>query len=140
MRSARQIVFVVCILLALTSALAVGKQHFSQPRDELFGILFCALVILATIGILGFITQFFAERTSLFLASVFYGFFAGLVATNIIFNIVTGVNYSSLSDCLVGYGLMLLFLGLAVAGLILFQFPSSNKLQNKSLEPTATAP
>ena len=122
------------------SAWSIGQQHFSEPRDELVGTLFCAFVVLSTIGVVGFMTQFFAGRTSLVLTSIFYGFFAGTVATNFVVNIVTGTKYPTWRDYLMSYGLMLLFIGLAVGGLILFQIPSSNKLQNKSLESTATDP
>jgi hypothetical protein len=111
---ANHLAFVLCVLIAIASAFVMGRQHFSEPQDDLEGVLFGALAVLATVGVLGFITQFFAQRTSRVLSSVFFGYFAGIVATNIIINIVSGAKYTSLAYALMGYGLMFLFLGLAI--------------------------
>jgi hypothetical protein len=134
------IAFILCILIATASACVLGHQHFSKPHYELIGVLFGALAVLVGIGVVGFITQFFARRVSLVFSFVFFGYFAGMVATNFIINLVSGTKYSSSSDSLKGYGIMLLFLGLAVAGLILFQASASTNLQNKSQEASAPAP
>ena len=111
---ANHLAFVLCVLIAIASAFVMGRQHFSAPQDDLEGVLFGALAVLATVGVLGFITQFFAQRTSRVLSLVFFGYFAGIVATNIIINMVSGAKYTSLADALMGYGLMFLFLGLAI--------------------------
>ena len=140
MNMARHVILVVCLIMSVVSACLTGWQHFSAPKDQLLGVIFGAVVLLAGIGILGFVTQFFARRTSRVLLSIFFGFLAGIMATNFVCDIIDGTTYSSPSGYLTGYGLMLLFLSLAVTGLVLLQISDSSELQNKALQATAAAP
>ena len=137
MKLVRHIIYVVCILTVATSACLHGYQHVSPPQREYQLILICALGFLTAVGILGFITQFFERRTGQVLSSVFFGFLAGIMATNFISEFVAGTTYSSLTVYFISNGLMLLYFGLAVVGLVLFQISGSNVLQNQSPEPSA---
>lgn len=130
MKSARVTIFAVCILTVTASAYLKGCQYFSKSHNQLSEVIFCALIFLVGIGLLGFIMQFFAKRTAQVLFSVFYGFLAGIMATNFISEMVSGTTYSSTSVYFISYGLMLLFFALAVVGLVLCQIPSPNALQN----------
>ena len=136
MKLAHHIIFIVCILTVVTAACLHGSRYFSHQEDEVPRILFSALTFLAVVGILGFATQFFARRTSRVLSSIFFGFLAGIMATNFVAEILSGTRYSSLSGYLVSYGLMLLFFGLSVIGLVLLY----KVMPNTALEPTPTAP
>lgn len=119
MRLVYHIVFVICILAVATAACLHGSQHFSHPQDEMPRILFSALTFLAAVGILGFVTQFFARRTSQVLSSLFFGFLAGIMATNFVAEIISGTHYSSPSGYFISYGLMLIFFSLSVFGLMM---------------------
>gem|GEM_PF-2627339 len=134
MRLTRHIIFIVCILTVATSACLHGSQHLSPPQSELSRVLFWALVFQTAVGVLGFVTQFFARRTGRVLSSIFFGFLAGIMATNFISELTSGTAYSSPSGYFISYGLMLLFFVLAVVGLVLFQI---DEWPNKSPEPTA---
>jgi hypothetical protein len=127
MKLARYIIFTVCILTVTTSACLHGNRYYLHPQDALERIVFCALVFLTTVGVLGFVAQFFARRASKVLFLIFFGFLAGIMATNFISEIATGTEFSSLKVYFISYGLMLLFFVLAIAGLVLFEFSSSNK-------------
>jgi small-conductance mechanosensitive channel len=137
MNIARHVILVVCLTMAGAAACLTGQQHFSEPEDPLLGVIFGAIAILAVVGVLGFVAQFFAKRTSRVLLSIFFGFLAGIMATNFICDIVGGETYSSLSGYIVNYGLMLLFFCLSVGGLALLQISG---LQNNSLQASATMP
>lgn len=139
MKLLRHTIFVVCILTVGTFACLHGYRNSSHPPSEMGRILFCALAFLTAVGILGFIMQFFARRTGQVLSSVFFGFLAGIMATNFIAEIVAGTTYSSIIVYSISNGLMLLYLGMAVVGLALFQISNSYELQNKSPEPCAVA-
>ena len=109
MRLARHIVFIVCILMVATSVWLHGSQHFSSPQNELSRVLFWALVFQSAVGVLGFVTQFFARRTGRVLSSVFFGFLAGIMATNFISEVASGTEYFSASGYFINYGLMIFF-------------------------------
>jgi hypothetical protein len=117
MRLVHHIVFVVCILAVATAACLHGSRFFSHPQDEMPRILFSALTFLAAVGIFGFVTQFFARRTSRVFSSMFFGFLAGIMATNFVAEIISGTQYLSPSGYFISYGLMLIFFGLSVLGL-----------------------
>jgi hypothetical protein len=119
MALARHLIFLLC-LAAVTAAIIIAVVQSSDGVDvHLRQVVFCALCFLAVIGALGFILQFFFERTAQIMASIFFGFLAGIMATNFISEIISRTTYSSLASCLTSYGLMVLLFGLSVTGLIL---------------------
>ena len=130
MRLAYHLVFFECIAVAAIATFVSARQYFDHSRDQLSAVSFCAICLLLVIGALAYILQFFAKRTGRILAFMFFGFLAGMMATNFISEIVSGTTYPSVSGYLNNYGLMLFVLSMAVAGLTLSDISCSRDLQN----------
>jgi hypothetical protein len=118
MRISRHVIFVVCLTLSIA---VVVWGYFEEKDDQLIEVLYCALCVLMSIGILAFVLQFITKRISSIMTYVFFGFFAGISATNFIFNVVSRITYESWIGYLADYGPMAFFFVLPIAGIALIQ-------------------
>jgi hypothetical protein len=107
--------------MAVVGAALTRQQHVLRPQDQILEVVLWALVVLAAVGMLALVAQFFAKRTASISACVFFGFLAGIMATNFLTDAVSGTQFTTVTGYLTSYGLELLFVALAVAGLVLFQ-------------------
>jgi len=112
------VIFAVCLTLSIA---VVVWGYFQEKDDQLTEVLYCTLCVLMSIGILAFVLQFTKKRISSILACVFFGFLAGIMATNFVSDVVLGVTYESWIGYLVGYGPMVFFFVLPIAGIALIQ-------------------
>lgn len=126
MRLVRHIIFIACLVMAAAGAALTAQQHFAKPEDQLGQVIFWALLLVAGVGSLSFVVQFFAERAAQVLSCLFFGFLAGIMATNFVTDIASGTTFPSVTGYLTSYGLELFFLALSIVGLVLFQ-PSGAK-------------
>ena len=67
MRIARYIIFALCVIMTTSGTVLVGLQYFGDRDDQFLEVLFCALSVLATVGVLGFFFQFIIEKIGFFL-------------------------------------------------------------------------
>jgi hypothetical protein len=117
---ARHIIFLLCIVTVVIAAVVTkALQHSESADPHLRQVLFCALCFLAGSGVIAFALQFFMKWVGHILTCMFFGFFAGIMATNFISEVASGTTFSSLPVYLASYGLMIFFFGLSVVGLIL---------------------
>jgi len=119
MTLARHIIYILCVTTAVAGAVMKGGQHSDGTDVHLQQVLFCALCFLAGIGVLGFALQFFMKRAGHILTCIFFGFLAGIMATNFIAEVASGTTFDSVVGYVASYGLMLFLFGLSVAGLTL---------------------
>ncbi len=119
MTIARHVIFALCLALAIAAVILTAPAYFENRSDQFMQVLFCALCVLISIGILAFLLQFVMRRISTILTSVFFGFLAGVMATNFASDVVSQITYDSWAGYLMGYGMMALVFALAIAGLVL---------------------
>ena len=120
MTLARHVVFFICLAVVVPVALISGWENADDP-DEFGEILFCATCFLSCVGIAGFVIQFAARRIGSIFAYLFFGFFAGLMGTNLLSGILDGVIYDSFTEYLTSYGMMLFLLAFSITGIVLVQ-------------------
>jgi hypothetical protein len=141
MRITRHIVFLLAVAAAAVCAVLVGKQHFAEPEDDFAEVLFCATCVLTGMGALGFVVQFCLPRVGSLLAYLFFGFLAGMMATNFVAEVVSGTRFA---DVPTDYGLMILLFTVAVAGSVLVQTTDRQEVAEHPAapysEPAARSP
>ncbi len=121
MKTVRHTLLIVCLAMAVTGAVLTRQQRVLRPQDQILDVVFWALVVLIGVGMLALVAQFFAKRIASVSACVFFGFLAGIMATNFISDAVSGTRFATVIGYLTSYGFELLFVALAVAGVALFQ-------------------
>ncbi len=119
MTLSRHIISLLCVATAVVAAVLTGIQLSEGAQVQLKLVVFCALCFLAGVGVLGFALQFFTKNAGHILNCIFFGFFAGIMATNFIADVASGTTFHSLSGYLISYGFMVFFFALPVVGLIL---------------------
>src|SRR5258707_15867243 len=97
MRIVRHTIFVVRLAMAVAGAALTRQQHVLRPQDQLLEVVFWALVVLAAVGMLALVAQFFAKRTASISACVFFGFLAGIMATNFLTDAVSGTRFTTIT-------------------------------------------
>jgi hypothetical protein len=128
---------IITLLLAVTAICVTAVTGSRQPPGadaHLNQVLFCAFCVLAAAGVLGFSLQFFMKRTGHVLLSSFFGFFAGIMSTNLISEVANGTTFASAAGYVMSYGGMVLVLALSVAGLALLWIVEGRRIA----EPTAS--
>ena len=140
MRIVRHTIFVVRLAMAVAGAALTRQQHVLRPQDQLLEVVFWALVVLAAVGMLALVAQFFAKRTASISACVFFGFLAGIMATNFLTDAVSGTRFTTITGYLTSYGLELVFVALAVAGLVLFQRTAARPFAEPGASPNGGPP
>ena len=121
MRILRNIIFFICLILSIIAAVLCGRQYFEDKSDQLMEVIFSALCLLSGIGILSILMRYIWKRIGDILAYLFFGFLAGLMGTNIISDLLSGIRYDSLKEYLSSYVLMILIFGLSISGIYLVQ-------------------
>lgn len=119
----RNLILTVCVAVTVVGVIIHWHTYFSKQRDASDEIVFWALFIAASLGSLGLVLQLLATRVAQVLTCLFFGFLAGIMATNFARDIAEGTVFS-MAGYFVSYGLEVLFLALSVIGLILFQGPA----------------
>jgi len=135
MRIVRHTIFGVCLATAVAGAVLTRHQHVLRPQDQLLAVVFWALVVLAAVGTLTLVAQFFAKRTASISACLFFGFLAGIMATNFLTDAVSGTRFTTITGYLTSYGLELFFVALAVAGVILYHLAAASTLAEPGASP-----
>jgi uncharacterized membrane protein YoaK (UPF0700 family) len=139
MRVARHIIFIVCLALAGAGAVLTARQHLARPEDRASQVVFWAVLLLAGAGALGFVLQFFAQRAARVVTCLFFGFLAGLMATNFVTDVASSVTFTSVTGYLVNYGLELLFVALPVVGTALFLRARDKAVAEANASPNASS-
>ena len=142
MKIARHTVLFLATAAAAVCAFLVRQQYIAEPDDQFMEILFCATCVLAGSGALAFLLQFVVRPVGSALAYVFFGFFAGLMATNFVSEVVSGTRFS---DVPADFGLMILLFAVSVAGIILIQITDGTRIAEQhgglvSSEGASSAP
>ncbi len=125
MNIARHTILLLATAAAVACAFLVGRQHIAEPDDQFMEILFCATCVLAVSGALASVLQFVVRQVGSALAYVFFGFFAGLMATNFASEVVSGTRFS---DVPADFGLMILLFAVSVAGITLIQITDKTQI------------
>ncbi|MHC4666089.1 MAG: hypothetical protein ACYS9T_09060 [Planctomycetota bacterium] len=121
MRIVRYIILAICLCVALYATIAFGVDYVKGERDQTTEILFSGFCVLAILGILAVLANFLAKAIASVTEMLFLGFFAGIMLTNIVSEILSGTTYNSMVGYLASYGLMALVLLLSVTGCCLIQ-------------------
>ena len=125
MKIARHTILFLATAAAAVCAFLVRQQHIAEPDDQFMEILFCATCVLAASGGVAFLLQFVFRQAGSALAYVFFGYFAGLMATNFVSEVVSGTRFSDVPG---DFGLMILLFAVSVAGIFLIQITDRTQI------------
>jgi hypothetical protein len=115
MKIACLIIVIICLCTILFASVVIVNDYCTGDNDQTTEILVSAFCVCSVHGILALLLFPFLKKYRYVLCVVFLGYFAGIMGTNFVLDILSGEGLDSLLE----YIVIVLFYVISVAGCVL---------------------